>query len=163
MRNLPWNRHREYPLLIEPTANALDTVGVPWVIENVMGAKLASGWLCGQMLGLPFYRHRFFWAGGWYWLQPPHIVHRARIRGGHTLAGRAREMAFNGQRAKDALGVTWMKGEREISSAIPPAYTEFIGRQLIQAILLSRDDSPDTPRGSQRPLYQHGPRMPRVL
>ena len=64
MRNLPWLRHKEYPLLIQPTADALNATGRAWVIENVMGAKLASGWLCGTMFGLPFFRHRFFWTGG---------------------------------------------------------------------------------------------------
>src|SRR5436190_1799997 len=36
MRHLPWNSGREYPLLIARTAETLDEIGVPWVIENVM-------------------------------------------------------------------------------------------------------------------------------
>lgn len=174
MRNLPWLRHKEYPLLIQPTADALNAVERPWVIENVMGAKLASGWLCGTMFGLPFYRHRFFWTGEWFWLQPSHKPHTQRIRSGHSLGGRARDIVFsaaedsrgiqtwpgrrpdgghgltvieNGAQADDcgighakgakkaaeAMGVTWMKRE-EITQAIPPAYTEFIGRQLLEAL-----------------------------
>lgn len=42
MRNLPWLRHKEYPLLIQPTADALNESGRPWIIENVMGPKSAS-------------------------------------------------------------------------------------------------------------------------
>ena len=38
--------------------------------------------------------------------------------------------------ARDAMGIDWMtKGE--INEAIPPAYTEHIGRQLIEQILVS--------------------------
>jgi DNA (cytosine-5)-methyltransferase 1 len=177
MRNLPWLRGKKYPLLIASTAAALNETTRPWVIENVMGAKLASGWLCGTMFGLPFFRHRYFWAGGWMWLQPSHEIHRQRIRPGHSLAGRARDIVFsknedargiqswpgrrgdaghgltiagNGAQANGcaighakgaraaamAMGVDWMRRE-EITQAIPPAYTEFIGRQLL-AVLTPR-------------------------
>ncbi|MBF8297374.1 MAG: hypothetical protein HW395_31, partial [candidate division NC10 bacterium] len=94
MRNLPWLRGKEYPLLIAPTAEALEETGRPWIIENVLGAKLPSGWLCGTMFNLPFFRHRFFWAGKWFWLQPSHAPHKARIRGGSSLGGRARDIVF---------------------------------------------------------------------
>src|SRR3972149_1145020 len=60
MRNLPWLRDKDYPLLIEPTRILLDKTEKPWVNENVMGAKLDGGWLCGQMFGLPVFRHRYF-------------------------------------------------------------------------------------------------------
>ena len=168
MRNLPWLRDKDYPLLIAPTAEALNEIGVPWVIENVMGAKLASGWLCGTMFGLPFFRHRFFWASGWFWLQPPHEIHRSRILAGRMLKNRARKIITddahispsgrpqglnsrfkkNGaQRVGVAVGhaagiglartqmdLEWMSRE-ELTQAIPPAYTEFIGKQLLAAII----------------------------
>ena len=35
------------------------------------------------------------------------------------------------QEAREAMGIDWM-GQKEIAQAIPPAYTEFIGRQLIE-------------------------------
>ena len=177
MRNLPWLRHKEYPRLIQPTADALNEVGVPWVIENVMGAKLASGWLCGHMFGLPFIRHRFFWTGGWFWLQPPHPPHRGTVRNGRMLGARARDIvmierqaveqktawniragvqprkgleehfasnaaqktaanvghAAGVQIAREVMGCLWMTRE-ELTQAIPPAYTYFIGRQLLEAI-----------------------------
>ena len=161
MRNLPWLRHKEYPRLIAPTAEALEKLGVPWVIENVMGARLASGWLCGQMFGLPFFRHRFFWAGGWFWLQPSHPTHNGTVRNGRMLGSRARDViahvspsgrpqgenswfhangakrfganvghAAGVQVVREVMGVPWMRRD-EVTNAIPPAYTEFIGRQLI--------------------------------
>lgn len=74
MRNLPWLKDKVYPLLIDPTRELLQATGLPWVIENVMGAHLEAGWLCGTMFGLPFYRHRYFEAN-WLWLAPGHPKH----------------------------------------------------------------------------------------
>ena len=184
MRNLPWLRDKVYPLLIAPTAEALRATGRPWVIENVMGAKLDAGWLCGTMFGLPFFRHRYFWGGGgFFWLQPPHPKHRNRIRSGRSLMGRARDIVFSehedsrgiqswpGRRpngghglttwqkgngaqkngvgighskgarlAGIAMGVEWMKPE-EVTQAVPPAYTEWIGARLME-VLCSRAHDP---------------------
>lgn len=39
MRNLPWLREKEYPLLIAPTRERLIVSDVPYCIENVPGAK----------------------------------------------------------------------------------------------------------------------------
>jgi DNA (cytosine-5)-methyltransferase 1 len=33
-----------------------------------------------------------------------------------------------------AMGIDWMKTRKELAQAIPPAYTEFIGRQLLNAL-----------------------------
>jgi DNA (cytosine-5)-methyltransferase 1 len=38
-----------------------------------------------------------------------------------------------GSYAGAAMGIDWMTGD-ELSQAIPPAYTDFIGRQLIQSL-----------------------------
>ena len=194
MHNLPWLRGREYPLLILPVMEMLDGLGKPYVVENVMGARhgavglkkrgleahgLEAGWLCGGMLGLPFYRHRLF-ATNWFWLQPGHPKHEGVIRPGNTFGsngGRLAVMVHDGHSlasgrdsggltqptltncqngaqgngvgighakgwrlAAEAMGIDWMKRE-ELSQAIPPAYTEFIGRQLLTMIgLTMRDD-----------------------
>ena len=89
MNNLPWLKGREYPLLILPVLEMLESLGKPYVLENVMGARhgakglskrgleahgLQAGWLCGTMFGLPFYRHRLF-AANWLWLAPGHAKH----------------------------------------------------------------------------------------
>lgn len=50
-----------YPDLIGPVRQLLLPLRIPWVIENVPGAPLrADATLCGQMFGLPLYRHRLF-------------------------------------------------------------------------------------------------------
>jgi DNA (cytosine-5)-methyltransferase 1 len=42
--------------------------------------------------------------------------------------------------AQEAMGIDWMtKGE--INEAIPPAYTEFIGKQLLSQISFAREQA----------------------
>ena len=157
MRNLPWLRGREYPMLIPTTRAMLRECGVAFIIENVNQARLRDslpegiegGFLCGTMFGLPLYRHRRF-ETSFLWLAPAHAKHEAVIRPSHTLAGRARDMTFaswpgrrNGtsvghgpgarRTAKEAMGVDWMKND-EACQAIPPAYSEHIGRYALMAL-----------------------------
>jgi DNA (cytosine-5)-methyltransferase 1 len=127
------------PLLIDSVREWLKAAGVPWVIENVPGAPLpvqtdlfgAHGVeLCGTMFGLPIWRHRLFECsspvtaprGCDHSIQPmnPHCAVR---RGGRTT-----ESAW-----RAAMGVGWM-AQVEGRQAIPPAYTELIGAQLLAAI-----------------------------
>ena len=73
---------REHPDLIDPTREALQATGRPYIIENVGGAlpKLRDPvMLCGAMFGLRTYRHRHFEAGGGFSFQAPeHPEHTAR-------------------------------------------------------------------------------------
>jgi len=127
MRHLPWLRGKDYPLLIAPTRERLVTSGVAWVIENVMDAHLDAGWLCGGMFGLPFYRHRAF-ETNFFWLQPAHPRHQRVIEAGRMLGARLR-------RTHAEMKLPWMM-PRERDQAIPPAYTEYIGKWLAQEVLL---------------------------
>jgi DNA (cytosine-5)-methyltransferase 1 len=137
MRNLPWLKNKEYPLLIEPIQKRLAATGKPWIIENVMGAKLNAGWLCGTMFGLPFYRHRYFWSS-FFWLQPSDSAHRNVIKPGRNFGDRGHKMLNSGcghtrgisALLREAMQIDWMTRD-EITQAIPPAYTEFIGKQLL--------------------------------
>lgn len=138
MRNLPWLRDKEYPRLIAPTRRMLEAGRKPWIIENVMGAHLPAGWLCGTMFGLPFYRHRSF-ESDWFWMQPGHPKHRATVRNGRTHGARARDVVFgtdgsgsSGVAAvREAMNISWMT-QAELSQAIPPAYSEYLGTQLLR-------------------------------
>ena len=161
MNNLPWLRHRVYPLLILPTMEMLERIGLPYVLENVMGARhgakgltkrgleahgLKAGWLCGTMFGRPFYRHRLF-AANWLWLAPGHPKHVHRIRPEHSLAGRALANWQNGaqaagvgighakgwRRAAEVMGIDWMK-RKELTQAIPPVYTSWVGKYLMELL-----------------------------
>jgi len=125
MKNLPWVKNKFHPMLIEPTRERLIPTHKPYVIENVMQAKLEAGWLCGQMFGLNCYRHRLF-ETNYFWLQPGHPKHRIVIEKGRMLGRRA-------DKGHESLGLDWMT-KYEQSQAIPPAYTEYIGKYLMEAL-----------------------------
>lgn len=152
--HLPWLKHKEYPKLITPTIELLEKSGLPWVIENVENAWREFPHhhvilLCGQNFGLQVYRHRLF-ASNQLLLAPAHLTHREVIGPGRNLNNRKKgtlnassargswgkggviTVAGNQYRKKDgqiAMGIDWMT-KPELSQAIPPAYTEFVGRQL---------------------------------
>lgn len=128
---------RDYPDLIAPTRQALHQVGRPYVIENVPGAPLFSPiLLCGEMFGLRVFRHRLF-ETSFFLLAPPHPRHPRgsttnSYRGMSAFACGATHINVAGNNfriadARAAMGIDWMTIS-EISQAIPPAYTEFIGR-----------------------------------
>ena len=150
LRNLPWLKDKDYPMLIDPVRELLEGVGKPWVIENVMGAHLPAGWLCGAMFGIPIYRHRYF-ETSWFWMQPGHPKHEGVIRSGRHLGNRGNDMVVgindpkrhshsgtswpqhagaNWKQAAKAMNIDWMK-RQELTQAIPPAYTEYMGKGLI--------------------------------
>ncbi len=136
MRHLPWLAGREYPLLIPVTRLALQATGKMWVIENVSDSPLNGAELCGAALGLPIIRHRRF-ESRILLLFPSCPGHAVQFPGRSNMGAKGRKLGVMGVSAGDdpavALGIHWMKG-REIRQAIPPAYTEYIGRQLLQAL-----------------------------
>jgi DNA (cytosine-5)-methyltransferase 1 len=125
--------------LIEPTRALLTKIGVPWVIENVDRAPVRRDLvLCGEMFGLRVHRHRLFETGGWLAMCPPHQPHNLKgaIHNCHIEDGHARQVAGNFADladASDAMGIDWMD-RHGLAQAIPPAYTEFIGQQLMAHI-----------------------------
>lgn len=127
----------DYPRLICATRVVLDCIGKPYVIENVVGAHMLSHRivLCGLMFGLKVLRHRQF-ESNYLLLQPDHPSHKGIRIGkdgyccvaGTGDSGRERIDAYHRRLStwKTAMGIDWML-KREITQAIPPAYTEFIG------------------------------------
>ncbi len=140
MRNLLWLRDKEYPALIDPIREVMEAAGIPWIIENVMGAHLPAGWLCGTMFGLRFYRHRVF-ETNWFWMQPGHPRHQFTVRNGRMMGARARDVVFGNDghgskgvaAVREAMQIDWMT-QSELSQAIPPAYSEFLGKRLIREL-----------------------------
>lgn len=134
MRHLPWLVGRVYPLLIPVTRLALQASGKVWVIENVADAPLAGAELCGTALGLPIIRHRRFESNVML-LFPPCPGHDVLFHGSATMGQRGRSSGVMGimenQDPRQALGIEWMTN-REMRQAIPPAYTEYIGRFLLE-------------------------------
>lgn len=123
----------EYPNLIAPIRDRLVASGAPWAIENVPGSPLVNPiTLCGHMFGLRLYRHRLFEVSFPLWA-PPHLRHEVPAsRAGHWRPGTIMSVAGHVSpiaEAKRAMGIDWMNRD-ELGEAIPPAYTEWIGRQL---------------------------------
>lgn len=144
-----------WPRLIEPVRAILFQSGLPYVIENVEGAPLVNPvMLCGTMFrGLRVIRHRLFEAN-FPILTPKHgphpKVHTFDKRKSHY--GKTNDMRDFVQvtgggnctvaAARDAMGISWMT-KNELNESIPPAYTRFIGKQLLtylQALEKSESD-----------------------
>jgi DNA (cytosine-5)-methyltransferase 1 len=153
-QNYCWSttKHRAagkiYPDLLEPIRARLIAAGVPYVIENVPTAPLKNPtYLEGTMFGLNVIRRRGFETN--WWLQQPRfrprkrpIMQQSKINPGIFLKKSAYcFVAGNGAdgwscRVADwrvAMGIDWMT-RTEIKQAIPPAYTEYIGRHLMGAL-----------------------------
>ncbi len=129
-------RDREHPKMIEAVRAHLRASGVPYVIENVVGAPLLHPIeLCGAMFGLRVYRHRLFECS-FPVAQPTHPPHVAPLRkmGRPVRDGEFMHVVgnFSGvQRAREAMGIDWMMRD-ELREAIPPAYTEYVGRAMMK-------------------------------
>jgi DNA (cytosine-5)-methyltransferase 1 len=136
---------KQYPALVDHVRDMLLGYLCPWVIENVSGARLPTHiQLCGTMFGLGVRRHRLFECSDLLLVDmrcrhkrgdlPPVGVY------GHT--GGAERRTKNGKPAaprhgledwKMAMGIDWMTCE-ELSQAIPPAYTEWLGKHLLALV-----------------------------
>ena len=149
------------PDLVAEVRCLLEQTGRPFIIENVDHAPLLRGSvvLCGVMFSLKVFRHRIF-EGNFILFAPGHIPHRTRRIGGNgyvcVVGGgsnnmswkknadgtRCRGMAPKDHRTKAAwsagMGIYWMT-RKELTQAIPPAYTEYIGRQLLMVAQSKQD------------------------
>lgn len=139
------NAGREYQQLIPATRAILAYFfNVPTVIENVQGSDLRRDLtLCGEMFGLGVIRHRYFEISGFEAAQPVHKPHRGRVRGwrhGQYHDGPYVAVYGDGggkgsvQEWQQAMGIDWTDDRKTLAEAIPPAYTEFIGRQIMASL-----------------------------
>ena len=151
----------QHPDLLAQTRELLKATGRPYVIENVVGAPMENPvTLCGSTLcetatdedGTPLFlrRHRQFESnvllfegecrcvelkregfkiGGVYGGGSRDRNHAENVRhGGYTPSKAVQEQL---------MGIDWMT-QKELNQAIPPAYTDFIGRQLMDALAASK-------------------------
>lgn len=160
--------------LLEETIRLAKLTGLPWVVENVVGktVKMDGTWftLCGSMFDLGVRRHRRF--GSSFHVLTPTCRHREqpepidvsgtgarrigeRLDGGGGNSRKPRNLA----EAREAMGIDWMT-RRELSQAVPPAFTEYIGQQLMAQIKPKRPRDlfpvpyPDSPTST---YYEGGP------
>lgn len=133
----------DYECFLDRTREILSALACPWVIENVPGAPLRNPvMLCGSAFGLKVRRHRLFESN--MPLRGTECRHKEQGQpidvsgtGGRRINRRPDDHGGNTnkprniQEGRAAMGVDWMR-RYELSQAIPPAYTEYIGRQLIR-------------------------------
>lgn len=133
-----WGRERkhfiEHPDLIEPTRALLVKSGLPYIIENVMGAPLRNDvMLCGTMFGLRIIKHRQFECSFPFAYLLPECDHsdvynpwsgKGRSAKEHRLAQGTPWIPQCGGASRKA-GITG-----DLNNAIPPAYTEWLGVHL---------------------------------
>ena len=128
--------------LIPETRDLLRESGKPYVIENVPGAPLIDPvQLCGSSFGLDVRRHRLFESNvplvgkpcdhSWQTPRFPPAQNRTNLRS--TVEIGVWRIPVDVQRR--AMGIDWM-GIQNLSQAIPPAYTEFLGRQLFELAIV---------------------------
>lgn len=145
----------KHPNLVLPMRWAMRRTGKPYIMENVVGAPLIEPKLyCGSMFNLRVQRHRLF-ETNWPLVQP-FCQHRwqdedkcwetmvSKERGKWRKTGIAYVFG-NGSKMRDpsnlrrpetsiwreAMDIDWM-AKAEMAQAIPPRYTEFIGKELIE-------------------------------
>ncbi|MFD0311300.1 DNA methylase [Streptomyces sp. NPDC127119] len=132
---------RTYPRLIAPTRAALESTGRPYVMENVPGSEVRKDVrLCGEQFGLAVLMHRYFELGGWTTAQPAHPKHRGYVRGWrHGEYRKGPYVAAYGEgggkatvdEIRAAKGIDWSTDHFRLREALPPAYTEWIGRAFL--------------------------------
>lgn len=135
------SRHEQ---LIVPTRARLAAAALPYVIENVIGAELIDPVrLCGSTFGLPIHRHRLFESNthlvvppcNHRWQNKPRYWTSWRPNGEKRLAKVVQVYGNAGDSSQwpEAMGIDWMT-RNELREAIPPAYSEFLGRQFIRSL-----------------------------
>lgn len=139
--------------LVSTTRDTLQAIGKPYVIENVPGSPLENAlMLCGTMFPhLRVVRHRLFETVPLLWWPPAPCNHwgvcsaagRGKSRSNKkgyvpgsfdnfdfiTVAGNDYIKADGAK----AMGIDWMI-KKELSQAIPPPYSEWLGRQIMVLI-----------------------------
>lgn len=124
--------HRDYPDVLPLVRERLWKSGKPFLLENVVGAPLPGAiLLCGSMFGLDVLRHRLF-ESNVLLFAPGNCQHRGTVKEGQYVSvfGKGGN-GYTKERGSQAMGIDWMT-VRELSQAIPPVYTEWLGRQVMQ-------------------------------
>lgn len=133
-----------YLNLIPETRALLEASDLPYVIENVTGARTELRdpvMLCGSSFGLDVQRHRLF-ETNWNLVGVPcdHSWQMPRFPAATNRKPNSRRTVEVGvwriplEVQQRAMGIGWMTLE-ELSEAIPPAYTYHIGWQLMNVVL----------------------------
>ena len=109
----------------------------PYILEQPTRHSLNSPVrLCGRAFGLGVIRHRFFETFPFLlWAADAPGCRGAVSRGeAYTVAGHGgQSLSYRVSDWREAMGIDWMT-RNELTQAIPPAYSEFLGEQLMTVL-----------------------------
>lgn len=148
--NRSLGRAYAHPDLLGAVRERLCALGLPYVIEQPeQGAPMLSpARYCGSSFGLPIRRHRLFESN--VALLPPPCDHGWQtekrywtgwVKNGERQRATVVQVYGNGGDRHEwgpALGIDWMTPD-ELTQAIPPAYAEHVGRQLLATVRGGRE------------------------
>lgn len=136
--------------LVPPTRALLDKIGLPYVIEQPTSSRadlirrdltLCMDMFKGDMPPPWVQKHRSFELSGFTVPQPPHVKHTGYVRGwrhgvvrdGPYVAGYGKGGGkATAAELRHAMGIDWMTERFDLCEAIPPAYSEYIGRAFLK-------------------------------
>lgn len=138
----PIEYKNNHPDLLVPTRKAIKTLEDKiYIIENVPGARhlmINPIMICGTMFGMNLWRHRYFECNPVLTFPPAtcnHSKNPVMISGTSRRHVEGKRVGENtAEECRKESGLTWMT-RKEMDEAIPPAYTEWIGNQLLKKIL----------------------------
>ena len=122
--------------LLEPVRELLIASGKPYIIENVKGAPLIDAvQLCGSAFNLAVRRHRLFESN--LEIKGTGCNHTSRPVGVYGSLNddipKGGKTAETVAQAREAMGINWALWG-ELVEAIPPAYTHYIGQQVMEIL-----------------------------
>jgi DNA (cytosine-5)-methyltransferase 1 len=128
-------KHRHKHLdMIAPTRFFLEALGKPYVIENVSNARHLLRnpiMLCGSMFGLDVWRHRFFETFPLITFAPFTCCHDYKPV---PVNSSSAQRTARKSESIEAMQITWDMTREEVRKALPPAYGEWLGLKLLNAI-----------------------------
>ncbi|NOU19407.1 MAG: DNA cytosine methyltransferase [Bacteroidales bacterium] len=138
-----------YADIINPIRELFNKTEKPCIIENVPTAPIRPDVvLTGNMFGLKVLRKRHFELISWFMLNPyiPQKIGSVKDGDFACIFGKGAYRKSQGDAMPKfkqssvvetwsfAMGIDWMKKDTELAEAIPPAYTEYIGKQLFKTL-----------------------------
>ncbi len=143
LKNSPHVDLSKYPKLVPELRQILEGTGKPYMIENVPGAPMIDPVILeGPKFGLGVIRKRLFEISPRIEIKVPNTRRSGTVKNGDyvTVAGNGEDGSNSKAEWERAMKIDWMS-KAELRQAIPPAYTEFLGKHLAE-VLVKPDGKP---------------------
>lgn len=141
---------KQYDNSLQLFIHHIQFTNISAVIENVMAAPMPPDIILrGDMFNLPTLRKRKFHTINWFSFCPPMPKKQGSVKNGDFVQvigngqktpGKCQELKIKGsitQIWSSALDIFWMT-KKELSQAVPPAYTQYIGQLWFQQTVINK-------------------------